>query len=450
MPRETVTELQRRIAALEAENARLRASSAGPTGTSPPPPAPVARKRSWSWTVLATVLIVIGAILAPVSIVASWAKVELTDTDRFVAEYGPLAKDAAVQRYVTDQTVTLIDQHVDISKVTSNVIDGITSLGTGPAATSALDALKGPIAQGIRSLIASQISDFVKSDAFANIWAQALRLSHSQLVATMQNNPKAAIALGSDGSIGIQIGPIIDQAKKVLEKQGLGFVSKVPTINRTITVAQSDSIPTLQTVYNLAVAAGSWMVWVALAFLIAGVIVARRRSIALIWAAVALALSMAIVLTAFASGRLIFVSQASPSLLPSDVADLLYRTVVQPMHDTAVAVLVLALVVAVVAWFAGPFDVPRRLRALFGAGAAAARRAGDRFGITTGPVGRWMYAQRVLLRVSVAVIAAVIIVFTRPLTPALIVWTLVIAVVVIALLELAERPSDPIREEITP
>jgi hypothetical protein len=50
----------------------------------------------------------------------------------------------------------------------------------------------------------------------------------------------------------------------------------------------------------------------------------------------------------------------------------------------------------------------------------------------------------------VAVIAAVIIVFTRPLTPALIVWTLVIAVVVIALLELAERPSDPIREEITP
>jgi hypothetical protein len=61
-----------------------------------------------------------------------------------------------------------------------------------------------------------------------------------------------------------------------------------------------------------------------------------------------------------------------------------------------------------------------------------------------------MYAQRVLLRVSVAVIAAVIIVFTRPLTPALIVWTLVIAVVVIALLELAERPSDPIQEEITP
>ena len=71
--------------------------------------------------------------------------------------------------------------------------------------------------------------------------------------------------------------------------------SQIPTIDKTITVAQNSSIPTLQVFYNLAIAAGAWLPWVSIGLLALGVIVARRRSLALIGAACALGVAMIVV-----------------------------------------------------------------------------------------------------------------------------------------------------------
>ncbi|MDN4597431.1 hypothetical protein [Leifsonia virtsii] len=451
MARLTNAELLQRIAALEEENTALRQQAeADPDATRPlPPPAePVKHRRSWAWTLLAVVLIVLGAILAPVAVVASWAKIQLTDTDSFVATYAPLAKDPGVQAFITDQAVKAVQDHVDIPQVTSQVIDGITELGTGPVATKALNALKGPLAQGIVSLMTSTVQRFVASDAFAQVWEQALRTSHDQLVATMQNDPKAAVTVGADGSIGIQLGPIIDRVKQLLVDQGLTFASQIPSVDRTVTVAQNSSIPTLQLFYGLAIAAGAWLPWVAIGLLALGVIVARRRALALVWASVALALAMGLTLAALAVGRIVFVASASPSLVPSKLAQTLYSTVTDAMIATAVAVLVLALAVALVGWYAGPFAVPRRLRGFFQSGVASARAAAERHGITTGRVGEWLYAQRALLRAAVAVIAAAVVLFVRPITPALVIWTLVLSALAVALLELLQRPVITVPEEV--
>jgi hypothetical protein len=116
------------------------------------------------------------------------------------------------------------------------------------------------------------------------------------------------------------------------------------------------------------------------------------------------------------------------------------------MRDTGVAVLVLAAVVAFVAWFAGPFAAPRRLRGFFGSGVAAVREAAARHGISTGRTGEWLYAQRALLRAAVAVIAAAIVLLVRPLTTGLVLWTLVGAAVAVALLELLQRPAITVPE----
>lgn len=450
MPNMTNAELARRVAALEAENAALKSrldeNATEPLPESTPTVEPK-HKRGWGWTLLAVVLIVIGAILAPVAVVASWAKVQLTDTDAFVTTYAPLAKDPGVQAYVTDEAVKAIQEHVDIPQLTSQVIDGITGLGTGPVATKALDALKAPLAQGIVSLIQTTVGRFVSSDAFAQVWQEALRASHTQLVATMQGDPKAAVAIGADGSVGVQLGPIIDRVKQVLEDQGISFAAQIPTIDKTITVAQNSSIPTLQVFYNLAIVAGAWLPWVSIGLLALGVIVARRRSLALIGAACALALAMIVVVAGIGIGQIVFIASASPSLVPAGVARTLYTTVSTAMQDTGVAVLVLAIVVALVAWYSGPFGVPRRLRGFFGSGVTWVREAAERHGITTGRAGEWIYAQRVLLRSAVAVIAAAVVLFVRPLTPSLIIWTLVIAAVVIAILELVQRPVITVPED---
>ncbi|MDQ1731505.1 MAG: hypothetical protein QOK10_1664 [Pseudonocardiales bacterium] len=113
----TNDDLLDKIAQLEAENAALREDLLTQPTTPVPPLAGQAsahEKRSWGWTLLATALIAIGAVLAPVAIVASWARVQLTQTDSFVAAYAPLANDPAVQAFVTDETLNVIQQNVDI------------------------------------------------------------------------------------------------------------------------------------------------------------------------------------------------------------------------------------------------------------------------------------------------------------------------------------------------
>lgn len=449
MPRLTNAELLKRVAALETENAELKSRlNEGVTEPLPdavPVPEP-SRGRGWGWTLLAVALIVIGAVLAPTAVVASWVKVQLTDTDAFVTTYAPLANDPGVQSYITSEAVKVIEDSVDIPEITSQVIDGITQLGTGPVATKALDALKAPLAQGVVSLIQTTVGNFVSSDAFAQVWQETLRATHAQLVATMQGDPKAAIAVGSDGSVGVQLGPIIDRVKQLLVDNGITFAAQIPTIDRTITVAQNSSIPTLQVFYGLAVVAGAWLPWVSIALLALGVLVARRRALALIGAAAALGLAMVVVVAGIGIGQVFFVGSVSPSLIPAGVARTIYETVTTAMQDTGVAVLVLAVAVALVGWYAGPFAIPRRLRGFFGAGVTWVRQSAERHGISTGRTGEWIYAQRVLLRSGVAVIAAAVVLFVRPLSPALIVWTLVIAAVAVAVLELVQRPVITVPE----
>jgi len=439
MARPSTSELERRIAQLEAENESLRLGV--PVEATVPATEPADRpKRGRGWAVLSVALITIGAVLAPVAVVSTWAKNSLTDTDRFVATFAPLARDHSVRQYVTDQTVAVINERIDIPQLTSDLFDGITELGTPPRATAAIEALKGPAASGVQSLIESRVATFVESETFADVWTQALRISHRQLVAAMANDPDAALRLGGDGTIGIQLAPIIDAVKSALVDQGIGFASQIPSVDRTITVAQSDALPAAQLGYGAAVVAGVWMPWVALGFLAAGVLVARRRSTALISASIVLAVVMAALAIGLAIARAVFVTSVSPSILPTGVSQVLFDRVAGGMRATTVSVIVLAVVVAVVGWFAGPFDTPRRLRALARSAAGEVRRFGEERNVTTGRVGAWIYRQRVLLRALVAVIAALVVVFGRPVSPPLIIWTLVIAALAIAVLELVQRP----------
>lgn len=448
MARMTNAQLLERLSHLEAENALLRASAQDSTAQAPPSPAPLARRNGGWRAVLAVVLIVVGTLLAPISVVAVWTSATLTDTERFVATYAPLADDPAVQAYVGAQVVASIDDQLDIDQLTSDVIDGVIELGTGPAATRALELLKGPAAAGTRSLVEGVVARFVSSDAFSDVWASALRVSHTQLVAAMSASDDAAIVLAADGTIGVQLGPIIAAARTALLDQGIAIAEVIPDIDRTIVVAQSDALPTVRLGYAAAVAAGAWLPWVALAFLVAGVLVARRRTRALVAAGAALALAMLTTVAGVAVGGVVFSTSVAPSVIPSDVGSLLYDTVTRGMRDTAIAVFVLAVVVAVVAWAAGPFAVPRRARGAVESVAVRARGFADARGLSSGRVGAWLDAQRVLARVVIAVVAAAVVLFVRPLSPALILWTLAIALVALLVLELVRRPPTAARAEV--
>ena len=92
------------------------------------------------------------------------------------------------------------------------------------------------------------------------------------------------------------------------------------------------------------------------------------------------------------------------------------------------------------------------MRGLADDGADRLRVLGEERGLTTGRFGEFMYRSRLVIRVVVASIAAAIILFVRPLTPATIIWTLVISLLVVVLARLLEKPPVVVEviEEVEP
>jgi len=439
-----VSELEARIAQLEAENAALRteAETAKPGGgadVASPPPA--RERRRWGRTAGAIVLVVVGLLIAPVAVITAWARLELVDADRFVATFAPLADDPAVQAYIGDQVTAAIEEKIDIPTLTSDLFDGIKELNLSPRAEQALGLLEGPATQGLQSLVSGIVDRVVESDAFAEVWATSLRASHRAFLAAVQGDPDAALTIGGDGTVSVQLGPIIEAVKDRLEQQGVAFAANIPVIEKSIVVAQNDAFVLVQTVYTLAVAAGTWVPWICLALLVAGVLLARRRMVALVWTAAGLALSMVILASGVGIGRLYFIGAVSPSIMPSDTASALFDGLVQLMLSTVVAILVLAVLVAIIAWFSGPWRPARATRGFAEAGFAAARRGAARHGVTTGRFGIGLDRWRGAVYIVIAVIAAVVVLFNRPVTTGLVITTVLVALLAVLLVELLRRPA---------
>jgi hypothetical protein len=321
----TTAELRSRIAALEAENEELRAAAAP------------RRPRRFAWRSLGSVLcIVLAAVLIPVSVVAGWARAELVDQSRFVATFAPLADDPAVQTAVRDAAVALIDDQIDIDRTTGALFDGIEQLGLSAEAADALDLLRGPAAQGVRTLLSSGIETFVRSDLFSEVWTTALVSSHRAMLAAVSGGDDgAAVVIDASGRLVIQLAPIISEITTYLADNGFALAAQIPTIDATFVVAQSDSLALVSVVYPLATQIGYWLPLLAFALLLAGLLLARDRRRGTIAAGAGAAVGGIATIIAIGIGAHAVALTAVRSGIPSDAAGAVYGRLVQDMRDSA-------------------------------------------------------------------------------------------------------------------
>lgn len=435
-PDPKITELQARLAELESENAQLiekLADKAKPATT---------RRPRWRG-VVATILIVIATLLTPASITAGWARVLLSNTDSFVATYGPLIDDPRVQAYITQEVVSAIEQKVNIDGSVNQVIDGLQqSMADRPKVSSALDLLRQPAIDGVRSTLYNVTYKVVSSDAFSQVWQQSLRLTHDQVTNALSGDPNSSLVITQDG-LGLRLGPLIDQVKQALVDQGFTFASQIPAIDKTVVIAKTDSLAQVQLAYRAALATGYWLGIVVLGLLVAGVLVSVRRWHATIGAAVGLGLGGAMVLGGVGVGKVVAQASVPASVMPNDVLVLFIDTVTQAINDLATATVLLAIVIGLVAWLGGPFRSSITVREAYGSLTQNLRDRADGHGLSTGKVGMWLYNQRVLLRVVVGLLAAVALVLSRPISASVVVTTAVVSVVLLIVLSLLQRPPAP-------
>ena len=439
-----VPDVAARLAALERENAELRArlaASGGPPVVAAPAVAREPRYRGR--TAAAVVLVVLGALLAPVAVVAAWAERTLTDTDRYVATVGPLAADPTIQGAVAGRLTAVVMEQIDVAAVLGTVVDGLEERGVGPRATAALTQLEGPLTSGVESFVRRAADNVVSSSAFEDAWVQANRVAHEQLVATMRGEGGELLQIDQDGQLTIQLSGMIDLLKQRLVDRGLGIAERIPEVDATFTVMQTSQLVQVQNRYAQVVALGTWLPWVSLGLLAAGVLAARHRSRALVVAGLALAAAMVVLAIGLAVARGIYLDALRDVVLRLDAAEVLFDQVVSFLRVTLRTVGVLGLVVALAAYLGGGSASARSLRAGAGRGLARLRDYGDTRGVSTGPVGEWLGRYRTVVRVAVVAVAALVLLLAGSPTPALVIGTALVAGVVIVLLELLARPPRP-------
>jgi hypothetical protein len=305
-------------------------------------------------------LIALGALLAPVAILTGWAIGQLSDTDRFVATFAPLGADDEVQAFVAAQVTDAIEEQIDFEALIDPFFDGLTA-GLGTVGTAAADAVKGFAVQGARQLVAGAVSRVVESDGFSAVWEQALRASHSTLV-TVLSGESEVVSLADDGTIGIELGPIVERVKTSLVDGGLTFAAAIPEIDRTVPVATSQALVSARTAYGIAVAVGAWLPWLVFALVVGGLLLAGVGVRSIVLSSGGVAVGMVLLLVGIAIGRSVVVHEFAALGIPPTVGSLIIDRTVGDIVVAGVWVLVVVLVVALAVWLASRFQVMERVR----------------------------------------------------------------------------------------
>jgi hypothetical protein len=426
-----------------AELERLRAQAAQSGSGNRP-----RRPRTWPRTLVGYFLIVLAALLAPLSVVSVWAKGEIGDTDRYVQTIEPLASDPAVQAAVTTQLTNLAFQYLDVQSLAQQAVDAIASGDrVPPALAGRLDGLVVPITNGVRNFTQDQIGSLVRSDAFATAWVTANRAAHTAVVAALSGETRAGVTI-ADNAVTVNLAPFLAQVKQQLVDRGFSLASRIPEVNAQYTLFQSEDIGKVQRAYSLLDTLGFWMPFIVLGIFVLGAYIVPHHRRAAIVFGIAVAVTMLILGAALAYVRSRYLN-ALPPERSRDANAVVFDTLVRFLREGLRSVALIALAIAIGAFLTGHSTTARAMRGWINRAAALVRLGLSRAGLRMGGVTGAVAPRAAIVRAVLVVLAVVVLIFPDYLTPSYVLWTvlgLLVALFVLAVLvapEPAPRESAP-------
>ncbi|WP_327176913.1 hypothetical protein OG599_17570 [Streptomyces sp. NBC_01335] len=153
---------------------------------------------------LSAVLLVVLAVLVPLSALSAWVDLEVDDTDRYVAAVSPLSSDPAVRETVADLITDEAMRRIDL----------------------------GGLQETMRDFLHQGVLSFTTTDAFRAAWDAANRTAHTSITAALDGD--------SGESVTIDLAPVIEQVKKELEVSGVPFADQIPVERTELTILSGD------------------------------------------------------------------------------------------------------------------------------------------------------------------------------------------------------------------
>ncbi|MFM8304481.1 MAG: hypothetical protein ACKOA9_09320 [Actinomycetota bacterium] len=396
------------------------------TAPSPDPGSGTTSEPAPRWRrIVAVVLVVLAAILAPLTVTAVWLKDRILSTDGYVSTVTPLVDDPAVTDALANRIVTELFAATDLEDRVTSALPGPTQV-LGPALTGSL-----------QDLATTTTERFLESDTFETLWIRANTVAHDQVVALFSGKGKNTALTQQGDAIVLDLGAVADAVRDKLVDEGVGVLKQVPIPEGSIevTLLKSDLIPQLQSLFNLLDDLAVVLPILFLATVVAAIAVAPRRRRIVVALGLAVAGTTALLSVGVDLGRRITVDQADQASLDTEATKAVYDTLVTALRDWSWLVIAAALLVVVVALVSSPGWIGRIAERLRGSSPDVP------------PVAVWVRTHRGALSSGVIGLALVVLVVWPTPTP--LVFAIAVVLVALALAIVTALARMQARSELT-
>jgi hypothetical protein len=345
---------------LEIDRLRGRASASGPAAGD------ARRHRRTRWAA-AIVLLALGLLLTPVAGVAVWARNAVFDTDRYVATVAPLARDPVIQDAIAARITTEVFRAVDVDELVDRSVDFLAEQG----APEQVALLADPVKKGLRSFATDQVRTVVRSEQFARAWDEANRVAHAGLVGALTGEGSGGVTISGE-TVSVNLGAFIAAIRPQLAEAGFPLADRIPQVNVSFTILESEQLPRIQRAARALDALALPLALTAIALLALGVLIAPDRRRMLLAAGLGIAVAMTVLLAVLTATREFYLTHLPAGTQSVDAAAVIWDTMLRYLVSGARDGIWVGLVIAVVAWLAGPAGPAVALRRLVATGAAFA------------------------------------------------------------------------------
>jgi hypothetical protein len=372
------------------------------------------------------VLIVLGCVLAPVSVIGVWARNTLLDTGQYVDTVGPLADDPAIQEALADRVTTRLFESVDVEAELSEALP------------EEADVVVPIVADGLERVVHDVTLRFAESDRFPQLWERINRRAHAAVVAVLEGEGTENIDT-RDGKVVLDVSAVVEQVQERLADRGIEVFEDASgeRLPSELVLFESEGLTKAQSGVRLLDTLAFALPAISLVLLALAIALARDRRRAGLAAALGVALAMAVVLTAFNLARGAYLDAIENAGRSTDAAAAAYDQVLGFLRLSLRTTFVLAVIIAIAVWIAGPGRVATRVRSTI-VGIVRGQGTGE-----ATAVGRFVAAHRVPLRLLVLGLGLVVLVVLSHPGPAAVLVVAGLVLVGILLIEFLGRSVRP-------
>jgi hypothetical protein len=178
-------------------------------------------------------LVVLGSVLAFLSVFAIWTERQALNTNDWVDTSGRLIQNDKVRAAVGEYLVDQLYANVNVEQELEDILPGETK------------QLAGPVSGGLRQVAGGGAEQVLKSSTAEGLWKDANRATHEQLLAVLENKKEAVST--AEGNVTLNLGSLVTN---LADQVGIGsqLAEKLPPDAGQVTILRSDQLKTAQDV----------------------------------------------------------------------------------------------------------------------------------------------------------------------------------------------------------